>query len=47
MTLGRRPRPAEVAVVARHVTGVNDDMAKAMRDLQFALMNSSEFLLRH
>jgi hypothetical protein len=46
-TLARRPTTAEVAIVERHVAGVKGDMGKAMRDLQFALMNSSEFLLRH
>ena len=46
-TLSRRPRPAEVAIVTRHLATVKDDRARALRDLQFALMNSSEFLLRH
>ncbi len=46
-TLSRRPRPAEVAVVTRHLAGVKGDVGKALGDLQFALMNSSEFLLRH
>ena len=46
-TLSRRPRPDEVAVVVRHIATLDGDLAKAIQDLQFALMNSSEFLLRH
>ena len=46
-TLSRRPKSAEVAVVLNHVRAVKNDPGKALRDLQFALMNSSEFLLRH
>jgi hypothetical protein len=46
-TLSRRPRPAELAIVRRHEASAKDDRARALRDLQFALMNSSEFLLRH
>jgi hypothetical protein len=44
-TLSRRPTAAELEIVLRHVTGGN--LAQAMQDLQFALVNSSEFLLRH
>jgi Protein of unknown function (DUF1553)/Protein of unknown function (DUF1549) len=46
-TLSRRPRPDEVAIVVRHIASLDGDRAKAFADLQFALMNSSEFLLRH
>lgn len=46
-TLSRAPRPDEVAVMVRHIASLEGDTAKAMQDLQFALMNSSEFLLRH
>jgi hypothetical protein len=46
-TQSRRPTSREVAIVLRHLAGNKGDLAKTMRDLQFALMNSSEFLLRH
>jgi hypothetical protein len=46
-TLSRRPTVAEVDIATRHVAAVKGDVATAMQDLQFALMNSSEFLLRH
>ena len=46
-TLSRRPRADEVAIVIRHLAVLEGDVAKAIGDLQFALMNSSEFLLRH
>jgi hypothetical protein len=46
-TLSRRPRAKEVEVVMRHLEELKGDRDKAMRDLQFALLNSSEFLLRH
>ncbi len=46
-TLSRRPTARETAVVLRHVKDVEGDLGKALRDLQFALLNSSEFLLRH
>ena len=46
-TLSRLPRPDEIAVMVRHIASLEGDTAKAMQDLQFALMNSSEFLLRH
>jgi hypothetical protein len=45
-TLSRRPRPDELAVVRKHAAALGD-RAKAMQDLQFALMNTPEFLLRH
>jgi hypothetical protein len=46
-TLSRRPRPAEAAIARRHLASVKGDRARAMQDLQFALMNTAEFLLRH
>jgi hypothetical protein len=46
-TLSRRPTGRETAVVLRHIKDVEGDLGKALRDLQFALLNSSEFLLRH
>ena len=46
-TVSRRPKAAEIEIATHHVAAVKGDMAKAMQDLQFALMNSSEFLLRH
>jgi len=35
-----------MAVVNRHVAALKGDLGKALPDLQFALMNSTEFLLR-
>jgi hypothetical protein len=46
-TLSRRPTAAEIDIATRHVAAVKGDRAKAMQDLQFALINSGEFLLRH
>ena len=46
-TLSRRPTAAEVEIASRHVDALKGDLATAMQDLQFALMNTSEFLLRH
>ena len=46
-TLSRRPSAAEVEIATRHLAAVGGDRAKALQDLQFALINSSEFLLRH
>ena len=46
-TLSRRPTAAEVDVVNKHVAGLGGDREKALQDLQFALINSAEFLLRH
>jgi len=46
-TLGRRPTAAEIDVVNRHLAGLAGDREKALQDLQFALINSAEFLLRH
>jgi hypothetical protein len=46
-TLSRRPKPGELAIVLRHTAALKDDRVKALQDLQFALMSSAEFLLRH
>jgi hypothetical protein len=46
-TLSRRPTPAECEIALRHVQTLKGDLAEAMQDLQFGLMNTSEFLLRH
>jgi hypothetical protein len=46
-TLSRRPTAAEIEIASRHVDMQKGDLAQAMQDLQFALMNTSEFLLRH
>ena len=45
-TLSRRPTPAEADIALRHVRA-NDDRSRGFHDLQFALMNLGEFLLRH
>ncbi|MBL8793066.1 MAG: DUF1553 domain-containing protein, partial [Planctomycetia bacterium] len=45
-TLSRRPTAAESALAAKHVETVGDRSA-ALQDLQYALFNLSEFLLRH
>jgi hypothetical protein len=46
-TLSRRPTAAEVDIAVRHIAVCQGDRAKAMQDLQFALINGNEFLLRH
>jgi len=46
-TLSRRPTAAEVEIASRHVDTLQGDLDQAMQDLQFALINTSEFLLRH
>jgi Protein of unknown function (DUF1549)/Protein of unknown function (DUF1553) len=46
-TLSRRPTPAEFEIALRHVDALKGDLSQAMQDLQFGLMNTSEFLLRH
>jgi hypothetical protein len=46
-TLSRRPTPAEYEIALRHVHTLEGDLTQAMQDLQFGLMNTSEFLLRH
>ena len=45
-TLSRRPKASETAIVLKHAAALGD-RAKALRDLQFALINSPEFMLRH
>jgi hypothetical protein len=45
-TLCRRPTAAEREVAAKHIGTVGDKQA-ALQDLQHALFNSDEFLLRH
>ena len=46
-TLSRRPTATEIDIATRHVAVAKGDINKAMQDLQFALMNSGEFVLRH
>lgn len=46
-TLSRRPTTAEVEIASRHVDALQGDLTQAMQDLQFALINTNEFLLRH
>lgn len=45
-TLSRRPSAREADIVTRHISGLND-RAKGLQDLQYALINLGEFLLRH
>ncbi len=45
-TLTRRPTASELALVKKHVKSVPDRRA-GLCDVQFALLNSHEFLLRH
>jgi hypothetical protein len=45
-TLSRRPSTAEIDVAVRHLSTVGDRM-KGLQDLQYALFNMPEFLLRH
>ncbi len=45
-TLSRRPTKGEMEIVMRHIGGLGDQV-KGLQDLQFALMNTGEFLLRH
>jgi hypothetical protein len=45
-TLSRRPTPAETRLVEEHI-GTLGDRSAAFEDLQHALLNSNEFLLRH
>lgn len=46
-TLSRRPMAKETALIVRHIDALGTDRAKGLQDLQFALINSAEFLLRH
>lgn len=46
-TLSRKPTPGERALAVKHVAALNSDRAAALQDLQHALINLSEFLLRH
>jgi hypothetical protein len=45
-TLSRRPTPAEIDIVNRHIEKLGDRV-KGLQDLQYALFNLGEFLLRH
>jgi hypothetical protein len=45
-TLSRRPTVAEVRIATRHIEELGD-RAKGLQDLQYALFNMGEFLLRH
>jgi hypothetical protein len=45
-TISRRPTAQESALVARHLKSV-PDRASGLFDVQFALFNSNEFLMRH
>lgn len=45
-TLSRRPTAAEIDIAIRHING-RSDRAQGLQDLQLALFNLSEFLLRH
>lgn len=46
-TLSRRPTPNEAEIVNRHLAKLGADKSAGLQDLQYALINSSEFLLRH
>jgi hypothetical protein len=45
-TLSRRPTAGELAIAARHIQKLGD-RAQGLQDLQYALFNLGEFLLRH
>lgn len=45
-TLTRRPTPAELSLVRKHLKSI-PDRRDGLCDVQFALLNSNEFLLRH
>lgn len=45
-TLSRRPNAAEVGIALRHIEKLGD-RAKGLQDVQYALFNLGEFLLRH
>jgi hypothetical protein len=46
-TLSRRPTAAEIGVATKHVATLGGDRTAALQDVQYALINLSEFLLRH
>jgi len=46
-TLSRRPSREETNVILHHIADHGGDRVKGLQDLQYALFNSSEFLLRH
>jgi hypothetical protein len=46
-TLSRRPTAAEFDIALKYVDALKSDRAQALQDLQFGLINTSEFLLRH
>ena len=45
-TLSRRPTPSEIQLIEEHLARQSDRTA-GLQDLQHALLNSAEFLLRH
>jgi hypothetical protein len=45
-TLSRRPSAAELNIATRHIADVGD-RRQGLEDLQYALFNVGEFLLRH
>ncbi|MFN0020126.1 MAG: DUF1549 domain-containing protein [Pirellulaceae bacterium] len=45
-TLSRRPTPAEIKLIDEHLA-LHADRERGLQDLQHALINSNEFLLRH
>lgn len=45
-TLSRRPKSGEVQLAGRHIAAA-PNRTEAFRDLQHALLNSNEFLMRH
>jgi hypothetical protein len=45
-TLSRRPTGNEMVVVLKHLKTLSDPK-QGLQDLQFALVNLNEFLLRH
>lgn len=45
-TLSRRPKPSERTLIEQHLKSL-DNVSEGLFDVQFAVMNSNEFLLRH
>ena len=45
-TLSRRPSAAELDIATKHIAKLGD-RARGLQDLQYALFNLGEFLLRH